>query len=187
MDDIIKRVNKLKTLRQYKDKSPEELEEIAKLCIEKNKSEDSFSCLVEEVEIKSANKLLEKYLSEYQIETSSDRDTLNQLVFFEILNDRLRKSISEEYRDKKITPFGLLEKLHENTDKILLLKKELGMNRAFGQQSGISEWETLKKKAQNYLQTHKGMFWSKCPNCLKVVPFYVRADLMTPEKAVWFK
>ncbi len=107
-------VKKLK--KSYPHKSKEELLSLAEIELknrEKAKELDIQSYFDYKEERKIAEDLLVKYFRDYTIESVSDRNTLIQLIYLEVIQHRLQSSLNEFYKNSKAVPKEVLDSIHK--------------------------------------------------------------------------
>lgn len=141
-------------------------------------------------ERKSARKLAKKYLSTYTIETVSDRNTLVQLLFLEMMNFRLQASINKVYEDSKIIPMQMLDSLHKNLQQIGETKEKLGITRAKlddQKKDTIELLDTLKKKFKKYREQNQLSRQMVCPYCGQMCLLKMRTEHYETIKHPYFK
>lgn len=162
--EIQARVKQYKTLAQFKDKSEEELFELAKKSLEQEEKQGLAVGLYIGKEKKKAKELFSKYINEYHLESVSDITLLNTRIFFEILTDRIQARLTE-LQKKNLPPDGSdLKNLIEINKQILDLDRSLGFLE--DKQKDYSEiWELLKEKLRLYANENKGAFYFQCPHC----------------------
>lgn len=201
--DLIYR--KTKHFKQYKGLNETEIKEIIRSGLI-SKEEDGIiggdvkkediesleldNMFVIDEEKKQAKKLAKKYLSTYSIETVSDRNTLVQLLFLEILNFRLQKSINNTYEEANIIPIQMLDSLHKNLTQIGEVKEKLGITKAKqdGQKKDTIELlDTLKRKFKKYREQNQLSRNMICPHCGQVCLLKIRTDKYETIKHPYFK
>ena len=74
-----------------------------------------------------AKNLLKKYLDDYVIETIADKNTLKQLIYFEVIQYRLQEITNSVHSENKAVPLKYLDSLHKNSNQIISLKQTLGI------------------------------------------------------------
>ena len=113
-----------------------------------------------------ANELIKKYLTDYSIETTSDRNLLSQLVYFEVLHSRLQKELNKEViLDNKQV---IIELLHKNIKEISSLKDKLGISRNKNQEfkkDGYSYLQMIMRKYKKWLSENQASRYMICPHC----------------------
>jgi len=186
MDRIDLLKNKYKKLKQYSSLSEDEITKLAQDKIKEEELLESTSYLLKEDEKKFALNLLKKYTSEKDFESSSEKDTLNQLIYTQILVERIKKHLNTEF-EKDAYPLQILEELRNLNDQVLKYKEVLKMDKEKEESEWIEVWETLKKKALNYYEESKGENTLKCPYCQGIFHLLVRLDNKDIVKSSWFK
>ncbi|MCD6489480.1 MAG: hypothetical protein J7K20_01980 [Thermodesulfobacterium sp.] len=191
MRDLEKIKNQLRHLTGFKDLSDEELTEIA---LQKQKEWDENldveSLFFDKKERKEAKRLLKKYLKEYTIETISEKNTLKQLIYLEILNLRLQNILNEFHKDNKSAPLELINAIHKNLNQILALKNSLGITKE-SQDSVKSDaykaLEMLKKKFRRWEQQNQASRSFVCPFCGQMILLRVKPEVWEAQKHPFFK
>jgi len=181
-EKIQKLINRLRNLPQNKNKSNDELRKQAEKQIQKKEIELQFSGLKDE-EAKKATLLYNKYISETFFESLAERSSLINLVYLEILKERLQREISES----GTVPMGLTEKLIDLDEQIIKTKEKLGMLKEGEELTFEQKWNDLEEKCLKYYEEHAAEFYSKCPYCSKIFPEILPPEKLEPKVAVWFK
>lgn len=189
MDNLEKKINKLRNLKQNKDKTNDELVVLAKEEIEKKDVISSLTFCKDDKEREFAIDLLERYTKENSIESEADKDTLRQLIDMEILAERFKYLLKIEYeKSNPAIPLNMVEELRETEKNILEIKTQLGLTNKNRDQAGwIETWEDLRKKAIKYYEEHRGFNTIKCPYCQNLFHLLMRADKHEPIKSSWFR
>ena len=183
------KIKQVKHFKQYKDKTDAEIEEMLLANEAKKEMLNEITFLIDKDEKKLAQHLLDSYLAEYNFSSFSEKDTLKNLVYFEVLGERIKNFINKEYIDKKgAIPTQMVEQLIENSEQITKLKEVLGIGKKKEQDlTWLQTWEDLKKKSLTYFESHKGCNSIKCPYCQKIFNLLLRTENLTPEKSSWFR
>lgn len=189
-DSLSKKKRQLKGL--FKNLSEEELTRKALESLEKkSKTEeiDLDDIFVNPSEKKYANEILAKYLNEFTIESISDKNTLKQLIFLEIINYRLQSTLNTLYNASSSLDKDTLEMIHKNQDKILALKTSLGLikDKKNEVKDGYGYWQTIKKKYKIWLQENQASRTICCPYCAKLVYLKIKTDAWEAQRHPWFK
>ena len=173
-EKYLKKINQLKALKQYKNKTDNELIAIikkreAKKALKKAQKANKNIQSVEWVgltlnEEPTANELFQQYKDSNHIESFNDLRNLKNLVVLEIIQERYQKQVGELAKDEKFPSRTVMDSFNNNLNQIMTLKKELGLNVAKGE-SWMDFWAKLKKKTQKYIEFNSGAFSFKCPNC----------------------
>ena len=141
-------------------------------------------------ERKEAKQLLGKYLREYSIESIADKNTLSQLIFLELFNKRLQKQLNDLQEQKEIPSIKLIESLHRNLEKIVLLKNTLGITKEkdYSQKSDTyKSLELLKKKFKIWRNENQGSRQMLCPHCQQMILMKIRTDIWEAQQHPFFK
>jgi len=183
-EKLIKRYSKLK---QYRDKSPEELEKIAIRKLEEEELKTYFVGLMD-AEIDKAISLYYKYIDENSFENLAEKTTLINLVYLETLKERMQSFIKKESEEKAgAIDLRMTEQLLNLDSQILELKEKLGMLKGEKEDSIVKRWEELKEKCLKYYEEHAAEFYNKCPYCNKLFPSILPPDKLDPQTSSWFK
>jgi len=137
----------------------------------------------------AAVRLIKKYLSEYVIENISDRNTLKQLVYLEILHThRLQASANNEYKEHQATSPNVIRALHENLEQILKLKNSLALIQPDKDKSDAYQTlESLMKKFKVWRDNNQASRTITCPHCSKMVMLKIRTDAWEATKHPYFR
>lgn len=194
MDLLEKTINRIKQLKQYQGFTEIQLRDIAQELIDKkvfpsNKDVDLDveNLFIDKNEKKEARRLLNKYLLDYTIETISDKNTLNQLIFLEIFNQRIQNELNKQGVEISTKT---VENLHKNLIQITLLKDKLGLSRdknSFNRDDAYTALEVLKKKFKVWAQENQASREAMCPHCKKKILFKIRTDIWELQKHPFFK
>ena len=195
MAKLDKIINQLKGLEQYKNLSESELEDIAKSKLEEEESKtdddlDIEGMFIDKTEKKEAKILLKKYLEVYSLESPSDKNTVKQLVFLEVFNNRLQRELNNYHKEQQPAPPKTIESLHSNLNRITELKDKLGLSRdkkGKAVSEGYSVLDTLFKKWKNWREENQGSRTLSCPHCGKIVLLKIRTDSWETMKHPFFK
>lgn len=180
-------IKRLKSLKQYQNSSFEELEKLAIQKIEEKELLNSFVGL-QSTEIKKALELYNNYTSENSFESLAEKTTLTNLVYLEILKERMQLFIKKEGEEKEgAIPLNMTEKVLELDTQIMTLKEKLGMLKDKNTNSPLEIIKELKEKALKYYEEHAGETYVKCPYCLQLFRLLAKIDNLEPTKAVMFK
>ncbi len=190
MRDLEKLKKSLRNMKQNRDKSDDEITAIAKKQIEEEEFITHLTfCAVDE-EREFAKALLTRYLSQRSWENEAEKDTLKQLIDLQILLERIKKKLNENYKDaENITiPLDLVEPLQKLQEQIQDLKVSLGLVNIDTQQADFTEvWNNVKKKTLKYFEEHKGCNEFKCPVCHNIYSLLWDRTNCTEIKSTWFK
>lgn len=174
---------KTKHFKQYKDLTKEQLIEQIKTNIQAREDEGLVGTTVKKEEIEELNldmlfpegedrkqsrSLARKYLSDFSIETISDRNTLVQMIYLEIIQGRIQKMINDTYAKSSIVPLQMLDSLHKNLAQLTETKEKLGISKKKldgDKKSAVEMIELLKKKFKKYREQNQLSRNMVCPHC----------------------
>ena len=185
--DRDREIQRQTNLKQNQGKSPEEIAEIVDKKIREEELLTAFVGLGD-TEKHKAIQLYEQYVSEHSFEALAEKSTLINLVYLEILNDRIKMFIEQEGKDKNgAIPLRMTEQLVANTTQIMELKERLGMMKDADTENALDLINELKEKALAYYETHAGETYVKCPECQSLFRLLMKIDGLEPAKATFFR
>jgi len=185
--DKDKLTQKYRNMVQYKNLSDEELSQLVDKKIQEEELLIAFVGLNNE-EKKKAIQLYDQYVTEHSFESLAEKSTLINLVYLEILNDRVKLFIEQEGNEKKgAIPLRMTEQLVENTNQIMSLKEKLGMLKNKEDENALDLVNELKEKALAYYNEHAGETYVKCPECQNLFRLLMKVDGLEPAKATFFR
>ncbi len=182
----INKVNQLSSLVQYRDKSPEEINAIA---IEKLAKCDIniASCFTDTKERKIAKELLDKYLEDYVIESIADKNTLKEIIYYEVVQIRLQDKLNELYKSNTAVPMNMIDVMHKNSDVIIKMKGVLGVNKSKNEQeTPYDAFSHLKERFKKWLVQNQGSRTLVCPHCSKMILLKIRTEIWESQKHPFF-
>ncbi len=189
--EIKDKATALRNLVSFKKKSDEYILDKARELLEKEKSGvDMVSMFTNRKEIKRARILLEKYLEDYTIESISDKNTLKEVIYLEIVQQRLQEKLNEYYdKDSKAVPIQLVETIHKNSEAILKLKTSLGLNREKEQRSSVDILSIMKVRFKPWLRQNQASRTLLCPHegCGQMIMLKIRTEEWEAQKHPFFK
>jgi len=146
---------------------------------------------LEEEEKKSAKKLFDDYRKNYSLETLSDLQLLESLVYREVLQNRYKRKVEEvskskAVKDSNIIPKYVLNALNENETQILILKEKLGLF-SENKEDEYKAFEILEKKFDIWKKNHLEERKVTCPFCSKIFFLNIRTDKFKTNKLELFK
>lgn len=191
-DKVARRLNRYKALPSMRQKSEEELIDIAKRNVEKeidkkNPDFDFKTMFKKSEDIGLAEELLDQYLSDFNVSTQADRSTLMQLIQLEVWHRHFSEKIETALHANNKTPKDLLNTIHRNLEQIRELKTALGLGNA--EQDSTSGYVTQLIK--------RGNIWSEklnkadrtffCQHCSKPNLLTFKVDKYDPIKHPFFQ
>jgi len=189
MQDIEKIKNQLRSLKQNKEKTEEEISFLAQQKLDEQNILDELAFCINDAEKKYAKNLLDQYLSQSSFENLADRDTIKQLVDMEILVERIKSYLKRAYDTANpALPTNLIQQLQFCNEQILKLKESLGLTSSDkNQQSWIADWDNLKKKCLAYHKIHGGETYTRCPKCQHMYRILMKVDDKEKVSATFFQ
>lgn len=198
---VQRKLKQLKALQSSGTKKPltdDELLDKAKQSVEKKypaadqkvDQVDIESLFIDKAEKKLGLDLLKKYLHDYTIESISDRNTVAQLIYLEILNYRLQKVLNDTQKDTKgAIPDRLVTLIHSNIREITALKTTLGIAKGKKEESrdGYAYFQLLKKRAKVWLKENQASRTILCPHCGKMNMLKIKTDVWEAQKHPFFR
>jgi len=184
MTKLDKKVNQLKKLIQYKGYSKQELEDVARSSLEKEKLYKVEWTGFNPEEARKANELLKSYIDRYSIETFSDREDLKTLIENEILKQRIQEKIAKE---TGIPPKYAIDSLNTLQNQILNLKEKLGIFEDKRQNDAFVYIQKLKKKFKKWQEENQGSRTIVCPHCSKMIMLQIRTEAWEAQKHSFFR
>jgi DNA-directed RNA polymerase subunit RPC12/RpoP len=136
-------------------------------------------------ERKLATSLLTKYLNDYSIENISDINTLKEVIYYEIIQNRLQAKLNE-FATQKTIPIQLVNVMHENSEAILKLKNSLGLFAEKEKKNEFDSLKSLKKRFQVWLKENALTRHLVCPHCSKMVLLKMKTDIWDSQKHPFF-
>lgn len=177
---------KLSGLRHYKgneEKLNKDAEKLVKLT---DKDLDVASMFIDKEEKKQAKSLLRKYLDDFSIENISDKNSLKQLIYCEIIQIRLQTILNELSKPGQSLPLQMLEALQKNSDKINDFKAKLNLvSEKQGKTSGFDAYQDFLKRIKIWCKNNPSRH-RPCPHCGKQIKLIMRPDVWDASKHGFF-
>lgn len=185
--DREREIQRQANLKQNQGKSPEEITQLVDKKIQEEELLTAFIGLNDTEKIK-AIQLYNQYVTEHSFESLAEKSTLINLVYLEILNDRVKLFIEQEGKEKNgAIPLKMTEQLVANTTQIMELKERLGMMKDADSENALELMNELKEKALAYYAEHAGETYVKCPECQNLFRLLMKVDGLEPAKATFFR
>ena len=155
--DLNKELKRISHLVQNKDKPEEDLFPLARinLMVRDFKSNPLFT---DASEITLSLDKYRAYLTNNEIESDSDIDTLKSLIFNEVLESRIQKQFNKLAEEKKDPTDKLIKSLVEIQDQKSSLKIKLGIDKKADEVDDLSAYQLLHKRVDKYINDHKDEF-----------------------------
>lgn len=166
--DIQSRVNRYRTLSQYKGFTEKQLREVALKNAKKSKKINDRKIggeYLDAFERKRAQEIFNDYLATNHIENPVELDTLKNLVQIRIFLQRMEGKIKKLNKKDDFSHKGLMNDYLALMNKKKEMEKDLGLFTTKKDDTWLNFWLKYKKKVEKYIQTHKSTFLFKCPSC----------------------
>lgn len=189
MNNLEKRKNQLRNMKQNKNLSEEDLIALAQSKIDEENIISNLSFCINDDEKKYASELLSRYLSQSSFENESDKELLKQLIDQHLLTERFKSILKTDYnKSNPAQSIDMVDQLDRVVDRIIKLQEKLGLSNKDKEQDNLAEiLSSLKKKAIKYYEEHAGCNVVKCPYCQNMFYLLLRTEQLTPEKCKMFK
>lgn len=144
-------------------------------------------------EKRGAKKQFEEYKSHYHIDSLSDLQVLEELVFREAIQERYKKQVeklanyAKSQGKEQIAPKSLTYALDQNLERILELREKLGFFEDKKAKDPYKYIQILKKKFKKYLEENQGSRELICPHCSKMIMLKIKTDKWEEQKHPLFK
>ena len=163
--DVKKEFKRLKNLASLSDKNDAYIEKMAEknIYVRELVNSGNFN---DNDEKKEAKQLFEAYLEHNSFENRSDLQTLGQLIYNEILINRIQKTINLQKTKDDVFYVNdkIVKALHDTENQVQELKKRLGLNKSEGK-DGLSTIEELEKGLLLEYEFNKNEFQTVCGKC----------------------
>ena len=147
-------------------------------------------------ETKWAKKRFQSYVDSYEIDTFSDLQVLEELVFVETLNERTKKQLNllrvnnqGSVEHEKI-PAEMRKSISTNLDTIVKLKDKLKLFREKEELEKIDPYEdfkVLEKKFKVWRNENQATRQCVCQHCGKMTMLKIKTDVWESQKHPFFK
>ena len=140
-------------------------------------------------EAKLAKVLLDRYLKDYDLETVSDSNTIQEVIYYEVLQTRLQDKINDLYANNvKAIPYDMVGVMHKNSEVIIKLKSTLGLNRANRDKLvGYDAYTHWISRFRTWLSENQASRTMKCPHCQQFIMLKMRLDYWDTQKHPFFQ
>lgn len=140
-----------------------------------------------------AKKAFDEYCARYHIEAYSDYQMLEELIYREVLQGRLRdkadaiEAKNEKEKKEEKVPRNLVETMNENFNQIMSIKEKLGMFENKQGKDGFDYIQKLKEKFKKWCEENQGSRSLVCPHCSKMILLKIRTEAWEAQKHPFFK
>lgn len=161
--------------------------------VKKVKSNFRGEALLEE-EIEEATNRYEEYRDNYNITSISDLQLLETLVYWEIMELRFKKAISESFKSaQEIVDEGLeievgtvidkdtTKAFKDSTDMIMKMKEKIGLLKEKKTEDDYTTFEKMQKKVDIWAKTNVSERTWVCKHCSGMNVLYVNPEYWNKE------
>ena len=137
-----------------------------------------------------AQRKFKKYKEVYHIDSLSDLQLLESLVFRETLQERTKEQIMDDVDDKKVlkpASTRLMNIINNNEECILILKEKLGLFEDKKVKDPFKHIQILKKKFKKWREENQGSRTLICPHCSKMLMLRIRTKAWEVQKHEFFR
>lgn len=139
----------------------------------------------------SGHARFKKYLKYHNIESFSDAQLLEELVYREIQHKETKEKIqqlqkSDNVEEKNLIPKNQWRALDDNLDKMIEIKERLGLFEKDNKDSFYKKYQLIKKKFKKWLE-NRNQRPLKCPWCSKMLMLNIKMDCWQAKKHPYFK
>ncbi len=140
-------------------------------------------------EQKLAQILLDRYLKDFELETISDRNTIQEVIYYEVLQSRIQEKVNDLYANNvKAIPYDMVGVMHKNSETIIKLKSTLGLNKANKERLvGYDAFDHWRKRMSKWLSENQAGRTMKCPHCEQFVLLKMRMAAWEAQKHPFFQ
>ena len=137
-----------------------------------------------------AQRKFKKYKEIYHIDSLSDIQLLESLVYRELLQERTKEQIKDDVDKNQIlkpASTRLMNIINNNEECILILKEKLGLFEDKKVKDPFKHIQILKKKFKKWMSENQGSRTLICPHCSKLVLLKIRTKAWEALKHPFFK
>lgn len=140
-------------------------------------------------ELNIAIKMAIKYLTEFSLESISDRELLRSLIHLEVFQHKLQENANDFGTTNGIVPIQMVDALHKNINQIINVKEKLGLTKGKkeDESDALKMLDMLKKKFKAWREDNQGSRTLVCPHCSKMVLLKVKTEAWEAQKHPYFK
>jgi hypothetical protein len=135
--------------------------------------------------------LAKQYLSEYNIETVSDKELLRQLIYLEVFHKCRLQKLANEATNQNLSPEKLISSIHDNLNQIIILKDKLGLSKSSKNTESVNDGykalQLLKQKMKVWKQNNQASRTFACGHCGQMNLLIVKPEVWESQKHPFFK
>jgi len=168
--------------------------------MEENKKYEYRGIGLDRYEKKRGQEKFDEYCQVYSISNYSDMELLEELVYKELLQDKMKNNIADKEtkikKDNKTksendqkdftVPKYIVDAMNENLEQIFNLKTKLGLFDNNDSNDGYKYIEQLKNKFKVWCKENQDRTFT-CPHCSKMILLYIKSDVWDTMKHPFFE
>jgi len=182
----------LRGLSQNKSKTEEELNALSQETYNRQEILGNLKFCINDEEKKFAKDLLEKYLESKSFVNPAERDTLRNLIDFEVILDRVKDYINKETsKSNPVPPVQMIDQLQKFSEHIEELKEKLDLVQKKDEKNDIVKTtDNLLERFHKWINKpeNRSNYEFQCPKCAEIFLIRRRLDKITDEvkEHPWF-
>jgi hypothetical protein len=136
-----------------------------------------------------ASRLVDKYLSDYSIESISERNTLQEVIRLEVIQNRLHEKLEDLYtKNDKALSLQTLEQIYRNGNEIVKLKNTLGLSKPKDVKlAPYDAYQHALKRWRTWREENQASRTKECPYCQKIIWWKMRTEAWELRKHPFFQ
>lgn len=139
------------------------------------------------------HKKFKDYIEKYNISSLSDLSLLEELVYLELLADKIKVNIAEK-QEKCIVdnkefnvPKFLIDSMNVNFEQIIAIKDKLGMFENKDGNDGFAYIQKIKEKFKRWEEENQASRTMVCPECSKMILLRIKPEVWEIQKHPFFQ
>lgn len=144
-------------------------------------------------EKKHGQEKFDEYCQIYHIVAYSDLQLLEELIYRELLQERIKEDIARKEEKNKsenkeaYVPKFMTETMNQNLEQILMLKEKLGLLSREETNDGFNYIQQLREKFKIWCEENQASRTLVCPHCSKMILLKIKTDIWESQQHPIFK
>jgi len=144
--------------------------------------------LEDKEERKLGAKLLAQYMHQFSVDSVSDKNALQQLVYLEVIQVRMQNEMNKVHKETNATNLKMVDALQQNLTSIQNLKQQLGLIEQTTEKDDVVKYiDLLKDKFKRWRSENQASRHFTCPHCSQMVLLKIRTEAWEAQKHPMFK
>jgi len=187
-EHIRRKFNQIRHLRKFAKMSDEEVWKAAEEKAFASHLKNFLTFLENKEERKLGAKLLSQYLHQFSVDSVSDKNALQQLVYLEVIQVRMQNEMNKVYQESGATNLKMVDALQQNLTSIQNLKQQLGLLGKDAEKNDAGKYlDLLKSKFKKWRSENQASRHFICPHCSQMVLLKIRTEAWEAQKHPTFK